>query len=259
MKKMTKKPFYISIICCFLIKTGLNGAELTLKLPPPNPIAQPLQYLQYYPPHYWNGLQKTLDWKSNAPLFVAGAILIPMSFLGDQPLQENVAKHNFLPENISRIGYIYGHRWGNYAAAVAVGINGVIQHQPWNKTFSQIELLATSTITTALVTEAIKLATHRERPNEENYKSFPSGHSSNSFALAAGLDGIYGHKIGIPAYLMAIFVASTRINDNKHYLSDVVAGAFIGTWIGKSFSRQYQLEWQISATGSPAISITIPF
>ncbi|HRU91947.1 MAG TPA: phosphatase PAP2 family protein [Candidatus Marinimicrobia bacterium] len=256
---MIEKLLYISLIGCLLIKTGLNGAELALKLPPPNPVTQPLQYLQYYPPHYWNGWQKTLDWKPNAPLFFAGAILIPMSFLGDQPIQENVGEHNFLPEDISRIGNIYGHRWGNYAAAVAVGINGVIRHQPWNKTFSQIELLATSTITTALVTEAIKLATHRERPNAENYKSFPSGHSSNSFALAAGLNGIYGYKMGIPAYLMAFFVASTRINDNKHYLSDVVTGALIGTWIGTSFSRQYQIEWQISDAGSPAISINIPF
>jgi hypothetical protein len=74
--------------------------------------------------------------ESNAPLFVAGAILIPMSFLGDQPLQENVAKHNFLPENISRIGYIYGHR-GQLCRRRGLGINGVIQHQPWNKTFSQ--------------------------------------------------------------------------------------------------------------------------
>jgi membrane-associated phospholipid phosphatase len=43
----------------------------------------------------------------------------------------------------------------------------------------------------------IKVAVGRERPNGEN-KSFPSGHSSNAFALAAVAERHYGWRIGVP-------------------------------------------------------------
>lgn len=252
------RPTFKAGLCGLILAVRLLGAESALILPPPNPLSHPVKYLHYYPPHFWAGLQKTADWRPDASLLIAGAVLIPTAFLCDESVRNFAIEEDFYSADISRIGNIYAHRWGYFAAAAAVGVNGCLRRQPWHKTFSQIELLGTSVITTSLVTEAIKIVSHRERPNGANNKSFPSGHTSGSFALAAGLDEIYGRTIGIPAYLMAVFVASTRINDNKHYLSDVVAGAFIGTWIGRSFARQYHLEWQISAGKSPVVTLAIP-
>jgi membrane-associated phospholipid phosphatase len=86
-------------------------------------------------------------------------------------------------------------------------------------------------------TEAIKAAVGRERPNGQDHKSFPSGHTSNAFALAAVAEGHYGWKIGAPAYLLAAFVGASRLEQDKHYLSDVVAGATLGYIVGRTVVR----------------------
>jgi len=85
--------------------------------------------------------------------------------------------------------------------------------------------------------EALKVAVGRERPNGEDNKSFPSGHTSNAFALAAVAERHYGWKIGVPAYLLAGVVGASRIQQDKHYLSDVVAGATLGYIVGRTVVR----------------------
>jgi membrane-associated phospholipid phosphatase len=77
----------------------------------------------------------------------------------------------------------------------------------------------------------------RERPNGQDDKSFPSGHTSNSFALAAVAERHYGWKVGVPAYILASVVGASRIQQDKHYLSDVVAGATLGYIVGRTVVR----------------------
>jgi membrane-associated phospholipid phosphatase len=86
-------------------------------------------------------------------------------------------------------------------------------------------------------TELVKVAVGRERPNAQDNKSFPSGHTSNSFALAAVAERHYGWKIGVPAYLLAGLVGASRLEQDKHYLSDVVAGAALGYIVGRTVVR----------------------
>jgi len=86
---------------------------------------------------------------------------------------------------------------------------------------------------TALLKEVI----HRERPNGEDNLSFPSGHASNAFTLAAVAERHYGWKAGLPAYTLASLVAVSRLHRNKHYLSDVMAGATLGYIVGRTVVR----------------------
>jgi membrane-associated phospholipid phosphatase len=86
-------------------------------------------------------------------------------------------------------------------------------------------------------TELIKVAVGRERPNGENNLSFPSGHTSNSFALAAVAERHYGWKVGVPAYALASVVGASRIQQDKHFLSDVVGGATLGYIVGRTVVR----------------------
>ena len=86
-------------------------------------------------------------------------------------------------------------------------------------------------------TELVKVAVGRERPNGQDNKSFPSGHTSNAFALAAVAERHYGWKLGVPAYLVAGLVGASRIEQDKHYLSDVVAGATLGYIVGRTVVR----------------------
>ena len=70
--------------------------------------------------------------------------------------------------------------------------------------------------------------------------SFPSGHTAASFAVASVIANQYReHKwVPVTAYTIASLVGLSRIYDNKHWLSDVVAGAVIGTVIGNLVSRR---------------------
>ena len=93
---------------------------------------------------------------------------------------------------------------------------------------------------TMMTTIVIKKATGRLRPNGENRRSFPSGHTSGSFAVAAVVDELYGEKAGAPAYLIAGLVGVHRIHDNEHWLTDVIAGAALGTIVGRGFAAAYR-------------------
>jgi membrane-associated phospholipid phosphatase len=86
-------------------------------------------------------------------------------------------------------------------------------------------------------TTLMKEVVHRERPNGDDNLSFPSGHASNAFALAAVAERHYGWKAGLPAYAIASAVAVSRLQRNKHYLSDVMAGATLGYIVGRTVVR----------------------
>jgi len=86
-------------------------------------------------------------------------------------------------------------------------------------------------------TTAIKNIVHRERPNGEDNVSFPSGHASNAFVIASVVDRHFGWKGGLPAYAYATAVAASRLQRNKHYLSDVLGGATLGYLVGRSVVR----------------------
>ena len=86
-------------------------------------------------------------------------------------------------------------------------------------------------------TTLLKEVVRRERPNGEDQLSFPSGHASNAFTLAAVAERHYGWKVGLPAYALAGAVAVSRLQRNKHYLSDVMAGATLGYIVGRTVVR----------------------
>lgn len=78
------------------------------------------------------------------------------------------------------------------------------------------------------VTEVLKRTIREERPDGSDRRSFPSGHSSQSFAAAGSLHKRYGWKVGLPAHAVAAFVATARVKAKKHYVHDVLVGAAIG-------------------------------
>lgn len=93
----------------------------------------------------------------------------------------------------------------------------------------------------------LKQAVRRERPLQSDGTrpsgfSFPSGHAAATFAAATVLQQHLGYKAGIPTYLIATYVAMSRLHDNVHQASDVVFGATVGlivgrtvTWHGRNF------------------------
>jgi membrane-associated phospholipid phosphatase len=92
------------------------------------------------------------------------------------------------------------------------------------------------------LTIGLKIIVKKQRPNLENYNSFPSGHTSTTFQSASFIQKRYGWKYGIPAYLLAGFTGYGRINAEKHDIYDVLAGAVIGIGSTYLFTTPYQQE-----------------
>ena len=118
-----------------------------------------------------------------------------------------------------------------FGAALGVYILGRSSH---NQRLSLVGAdLVRSQILNAGMTQGIKLAVGRTRPDGSRY-SFPSGHTSSSFATATVLQRHFGWRAGIPAYGLAAFVGGSRLQQNRHYLSDVIFGAAIGIVAGRA-------------------------
>ena len=103
---------------------------------------------------------------------------------------------------------------------------------------SEVENLGRDLIRAQIVaqglTQGIKHTVRRTRPDESSKTSFPSGHSSSTFATATVLQRRYGWNVGLPAYGLAGYVAASRLSENKHFLSDVIFGAALGIVAGRT-------------------------
>jgi membrane-associated phospholipid phosphatase len=88
------------------------------------------------------------------------------------------------------------------------------------------DLLRAQFVAQAL-TLSIQYSVRRTRPDRGSGFSFPSGHTSVTFATATVLQQ-FGWKAGLPAYALATYVAAQRVEANRHFLSDVIFGAAVG-------------------------------
>lgn len=66
---------------------------------------------------------------------------------------------------------------------------------------------------------------------DSDMHSFPSGHVTTSFALAAWLATRWPHY-GVVFYALAVFIAVGRVISGSHYLSDVLGGMALGLLVG---------------------------
>lgn len=113
---------------------------------------------------------------------------------------------------------------------------------------------------TRLVTGTLKPLIGEERPDGSNNRSFPSGHTSMSFASAATLTKRNGWEFGVPAHLVAAFVGLARVKANKHYVHDVIAGAAIGEAAGwllttRKDSKVQWVPWGDAHGGGATVNV----
>jgi membrane-associated phospholipid phosphatase len=115
-------------------------------------------------------------------------------------------------------------------------------------------------IITQGITQGIKMSVRRARPDGTQY-SFPSGHTSTSFASATVLQREFGWKVGIPAYAVASYVAAARVQEKRHYLSDVAFGAALGILVGRTVTvghgdRQFAVG-PLATPGGAGVQFTL--
>ncbi|WP_433835931.1 phosphatase PAP2 family protein [Flavobacterium anhuiense] len=92
-------------------------------------------------------------------------------------------------------------------------------------------ILVTSYAIMASTVLTLKSVSHVERPDGSSNNSFPSGHTATAFMGAEFLYQEYKDKsiwYGIAGYAVATGTGLFRIYNNRHWLTDVAAGAGIG-------------------------------
>ena len=195
--------------------------------------------------HYKNSILNILNFEDQKDLLIFGSVALPVAFFIDEAVKDYAQEYGLYSDKISHIGDLYGHRLGYFAVVGGMVVYDVAMRKDLENSLASIRLIAEGVLGGQIVIEQLKLLTGRRRPNGSDTKSFPSGHSGGAFGLATCINAIYGKKVGIPAYTMAVFVATSRIHDNKHYLSDVIAGGMIGTMIARGFAKEYKSHWNI--------------
>jgi membrane-associated phospholipid phosphatase len=114
-------------------------------------------------------------------------------------------------------------------------------------------------IVSQTLTQGIKMSVRRDRPTGECC-AFPSGHASATFATASVLERHFGYRGSWPMFLIASYVATSRLHDNRHFLSDVLFGAAVGmssgwTVVGRHGRSQYALV-PVPVRGGMLVALT---
>lgn len=100
-----------------------------------------------------------------------------------------------------------------------------------NTWYNQAVMFWMANALNGLATKRIKHNTHELRPDASDKLSFPSSHTSSAFVAAEMLHQEFKEQspwISIAGYTLASTVGALRVMNNKHWLSDVVAGAGVG-------------------------------
>lgn len=149
----------------------------------------------------------------------------------------SVAVHQFDKDyralRYSHIGNYSNHtdnylQYSPYVVLLGMKAAGVESRYTWERT---IGYHATSVAFLIGLTQIPKYTISRDRPDGSTNNSFPSGHTATAFMGATLLHHEYGYIspwISIGGYTVASVTGLMRVANNRHWASDVIAGAGIG-------------------------------
>jgi membrane-associated phospholipid phosphatase len=192
---------------------------------------------------------KHLPSKDNAYLALLGGGLAAAAHPADATFNVHLRSHYSLVNNIYRPARYLGDTPVQVGLSLGTYAYGRIFDAP-KASHLGMDLLRAQILTEALV-QPIKFATHRQRPDLSNKQSFPSGHAAVTFAAATVLERHLGWKKSLLGYTVASYVASSRLHDNRHYLSDVVFGAVVGTIAGRTVTQHGREMWAVTPVNVP--------
>lgn len=133
-----------------------------------------------------------------------------------------------------------------YAPAASVYVLNAAGIKGKHRIIDRTIILAMSSILACQLVTTLKYSTHQLRPDGSTYNSFPSGHTTTAFVGAEMLNQEFGWRsplYSVAGYSMAAGTAFLRMMNNRHWLSDVLAGAGIGM-LSTKFSYWVYSKWE---------------
>ncbi len=147
----------------------------------------------------------------------------------DQRINSHFEQHDTFGQSGDRLLFNIGSPFAHLPAAGLWYGAGVIGGDDLNRRRALTMLSALGI--TDVVTVALKGVAHNERPNGHDW-SWPSGHTSSSFAVASVLHEYYGWQVGVPAYAVAGMVGWRMMDVGEHWAGDILFGAALGLVVG---------------------------
>ncbi|QXC58987.1 phosphatase PAP2 family protein [Vibrio mimicus] len=136
--------------------------------------------------------------------------------------------------------------WETFSDIGTYGLVGLALAMPaYQSDWQGITQAGLSIATASGVGLLTKSLVDEERPDGSDNNSFPSNHTANAFAAATTLNIRYGWEVGLPAYGIAALSGLGRVEGNKHYWRDVLAGAALGTVSAWIFTEPFDDSVQV--------------
>lgn len=182
---------------------------------------------------YWNEFNS--PWKSDAKWIIPGGLALGVFLKQATPdfvesTQRNWTQDKPLRE-YSKYGDYFGQGLPNLLYVIGMGTHYYFTNN--QKSAERSLFMLKTGLYSTVFTHVLKFAWQEPRPDNPNQKdSFPSGHTTAAFAFASSVAMEHGIYWGTASYFAATYAGFSRINDNKHRLNDVVAGAAIGIGYG---------------------------
>lgn len=209
-----------------------------------------------------------IELKSKDALVLAGALSLGVVvFQNDREIMDFVQENQTeTTQTVASIGNILGREAILPLAAGSYFVGAVMK----NGKLKKVGLFTVGAgLATQIVTEVFKKSLGRVRPNgsddpydffEEGNKSFFSGHASAAFSVATVIAEVYKDKPLVPylAYGVAAMTAYARMHEQKHWATDVLAGAIAGHLVTKIIMRSFDLS-QRTGSGLEITPTVFPY
>jgi membrane-associated phospholipid phosphatase len=233
------RPFRVRFLscCCLVAATVASPAALVAQQLDPLPADS---FPNETSIHWWHGA---------AVLGGVSALMLLDGSVRHAVQSHRTASADRLAETVRHFGQ--PEVYGTVTAGLLVA--GSVAHNP--RLTRMGAHLAGALAVAAGVSNGVKLVTGRSRPDNpaidgdaddfglfSGQASWPSGHTAMAFAFATAL----GDEIHEPVARYGLLAAATavgwsRINDNRHWLSDVAAGALVGIASAKLASGRWRI------------------
>jgi len=151
----------------------------------------------------------------------------------DRDIQPHISEPSGARHDVFHPGAAIGDGFEQAAFALGTYIVGRASHHAGLGAVGA-DLIDAQIVNGAL-TQGIKVSVDRSRPTGGRH-SFPSGHTSATFATAQVIEAHYGWKVATPFYALGGYVSVSRLVDNQHWTSDVIFAAALGIVSGRAAS-----------------------
>jgi hypothetical protein len=191
-----------------------------------------------------------LSWKKREWEKAGGAVIILGGLiLADQDIDRAAQRQrSSFTNHISSWTAPLGEEYGFAISGGLLGVGLLFHHENLRDTGR--EAIEAGLLAFLLDQFVLKRAFGRERIADSggrtvfvpgsSHDSFPSGHTTEAFAVASVIASrSKGWPIPVIAYAAAALVAMDRMISRDHFASDVVAGAFLGTTVGRFLVRRH--------------------